>query len=111
MTAQQGIVYRYFRVDADHDVSGDTLELSLDQTTWSSTGVVYIAPGNYPPAVTAANTATPARAGLVGYWWRALTGPGQTLPLQRGTVRVYGRLTDSPEVPWFSWKLYVANDA
>jgi hypothetical protein len=111
VTAQQGIVYRYFRVDADHDVSTDTLELGLSETAWSSTGVVYVAPDDYPPSVLAANAAKPSPTGFTGYWWRAMTGPAQTLPLQRGRNRVFGRLTDTPEAPHFSWMVSIPNDA
>ena len=102
---QAGIVYRYFSVDADHDISSDTLEVSLDETTWNA--LDYLPPVNYPPSVTAADTAHPPASGYSRYWWRALTGPGQALPLDRGVVLLFGRLTDSPEVPNFAWTFRV----
>jgi len=111
VSAQQGIIYRFFRVDADHDVSTDALALSLDGVTFSTAGVTYIAPGAYPASVTAANSSKPPAAGFTGYWWRVLTGPGQTLPLQRGSQTVYGQLTDSPEVPRFAWRVSVDSNA
>jgi hypothetical protein len=52
----------------------------------------------------------PAAAGFTGYWFRVLTGPGQTLPLTRGQNTIIGRVTDSPEVPWFSWSVYVTDE-
>jgi hypothetical protein len=107
LSAQAGIVFRYFRIDASHDVSGDVLALSLDGVTFSATGVTYIAPGAYPASVTAANSSKPPASGFTGYWWRVLTGPGQPLALQRGSNIVYGQLTDSPEVPRFSWRVSV----
>jgi hypothetical protein len=106
-TAQAGIVYRYFRVDADHDVSADPLKLSLDRTTWITSGIDYVAPVDYPPSVIAANTTRPPRSGLTGYWWRALTGPAQTLPLTLGRNIVFGDLTDTPEEPRLAWGVTV----
>lgn len=103
---QSGVVYRYFPVDADHDVSSDVMEASLDDVAW--TGLSYVQPVDYPPSVAAANAARPAPAGYVRYWWRALTGPAQTLPLPTGYVTVYGRLTDNPETPHFEWTFTVA---
>jgi hypothetical protein len=106
---QNGIVYRYFRVDADKDVSGDTLALSLDSgVTWIA-GATYIASGSLPPSVAAVNSASPPAAGRTGYWWQILSGPGQLLPLATGRNVVRGRLTDSPEVPHFAWTVNVGN--
>jgi hypothetical protein len=108
MPAQAGTVYRYFRADADHDISGDPIALSLDGgTTWITTGVDYIAPGALPPGPAAVNAGTPPKAGFAGYWWRVLTGPTTSFPLARGLNAVVGKLTDSPEVPHFGWRVTV----
>lgn len=108
MANQQGMIYRYVRADADHDVSGDPLTLSLDGgTTWITTGVTYIATASLPAAVAAVNTARTPPAGMVGYWWRILTGPGTSFPLNRGPNTVTGRLTDNPETPYFAWRIVV----
>lgn len=106
---QQGTVFRHFRADASHDVSADTLELSTDGgETWSSTGVEYVAPEDWPPEVVAANAASKVRAGYVGYWWRILTGPDGDWPLPVGQKQqVRGRLTDNPETPHFVWYISV----
>lgn len=104
---QAGTVYRYVRLDVDHDVSADTLELSVDQVTWVSTGVVYIATGARPASVIAADTAHPPASGFAGYWWRVLTGPGTAFTTLYNGVTVYGRLTDTPETPHFAWKVTV----
>lgn len=107
---QAGTVYRYLRVDADHDVSSDTLELSFDGgATWVSAGVAFIAEGSWPASVSAANTAAPAAAGLTGYWWRFLSGPDD-IALEIGPNRVLGRVTDSPEIPHFGWTVQVGRN-
>lgn len=104
MTAQAGTVYRYFRVDADHDVSADQLDLSLDGgTTWITSGIEYIPPADLPASCTAKDSTDPPARGYIGHWFRVLTGPGQTLPMRRGTNLVRGRLTDTPEIPYFTW--------
>lgn len=109
MTAQAGTVYWYVRTDADHDISADQLQLSLDEVDWSTTGT-FIAVDDWPPSVAAKDATCPAAAGLTGYWWRLLTGPAN-LALNRGYNRLYGRITDNPETPHFSWILDVAADA
>lgn len=104
---QTGTVFRYFPLEADHDVSADQLEVSLDSgVTWLA--LQYVAVEDYPPSVVAAN-ATPPDAGFTRYWWRALTGPNQPLPLERGIVVLLGRLADSPETPNFAWTFRVGH--
>lgn len=111
MTAQAGTVYRYFRADCDHDISGDNFELSLNtETGWFSIGVEYIAPIDLPASCVARDAADPPDDGFAGYWWRVMTGPGTPLPLQRGKNTVYGRLTDNTEIPHFSWDVFVGVD-
>ncbi len=105
---QASTVYRYLRVDADHDVSLDPFALSLDGgLTWVTTGITYIPVGSLPPGPAAVHAATPTAAGFAGYWFRAMSGPGQTLPLAYGVNEVTGRATDSPESPQFEWRIYV----
>ncbi len=105
---QAGTVYRYLRVDADHDVSADTFALSLDGgLTWITSGITYIPAASLPPGPAAVHAANPPSAGFAGYWWRVLSGPGQPLPLATGVNEVQGRLTDSPEIPMFEWRIYV----
>ena len=105
MTAQAGKINRYFRTLADKDISGDVFEFSLDETAWV-TGT-YVPVGSLPPRPAAVHAANPAPAGFTGYWFSILTGPGTSLILQRGGQRVYGRATDSPELPHFGWDLTV----
>lgn len=97
--AVDDVAYRYVSIDSDHDISGDTLELSLDNTNWYEADYQDTAP---PGAV----QYTAAKAGLTRYWWRILVGAGQNLePTTAGKVVLYGRLTDSPELihPWWSF--------
>jgi hypothetical protein len=105
MTAQAGKIVRYFRVLSDKDVSGDTFEFSLDETAWFPGTFVPV--GSLPPHPAAVHTASPATAGYTGYWFSILTGPGTSLALQRGGQTVYGRATDSPEIPHFGWAFQV----
>lgn len=105
--AQLGTVFRYVRADADKDISADLFELSLDNATWVSGGVVYMPPMSWTPSVTAANTANPLAAGFTGYWWRFLSGPGTSFPLSTGVTVLHGRATDSPEIPHFAWRILV----
>lgn len=106
--AQQGIIYRYLRADADHDVSADPFALSLDGITWVTAGVTFIAVGALPPRPAAVHAANPPDAGMTGYWWRTLTGPTTSFPLNTGRNIIHGRATDSPEEPHFAWTVTVA---
>lgn len=105
IATQAGIVYRCFPLDATHDISADPMEASIDDTTWVA--LDYVEPVDYPPEIIAENTARPVAAGFTRYWWRALTGPAQTLPLAIGVNVIYGRLTDNPEIPHFAWTFSV----
>ena len=105
---QSGIIFRYFRIDCDHNVSSDPLALSIDNgVTWTTSGVTYVAPGSWPPSVINANTSNPVPGAMTGYWWRTLTGPATPFPLQSGNNTLLGKLTDSPEEPHMAWRVYV----
>jgi len=105
MTAQAGTVNRYFRADADKDISGDVVELSLDELAWSA--AAYIATAALPPSIAAVDAATPPPSGRVGYWYVVLTGPSTPFAMLRGTNIVHGRCIDNPEMPHFGWTVYV----
>lgn len=107
MTSQRqaGTVNRYFRADADKDISADVFSMSLDELTW--TPATYIATASLPPSVAAVDAARAPGSGRVGYWFVVLTGPATPLPLLRGTNVVHGRCVDSPETPHFGWTVYV----
>lgn len=108
---QQQIVYRYYRADADHDISTDPFRFSIDDgVTWTDpSAATYIPTGSLPPKPAADDAANPPETGLTGYWFRVLTGPAQPLPLALGLNKVIGWATDSPETPRFSWETYVAS--
>jgi len=92
--------YHYVSLDSDHDISADTLVVSLDQLTWAPTTAVA------EPA-TAAGLDAPA-TGRTRYWWQILTGPGQDVEFPAdGRNILYGRLTDNPETLHLSWTIYV----
>lgn len=103
---QQGSVYRYFRVDSDHDISSATLELCLDKTSWDSTGVEYVAPADLPARPAAVTDDEPPAPGMQVHWFRRMTGPGG-MAVPSGMVTVYGRLTDTVQTPRFAWSFVV----
>lgn len=101
---QAGKTYRYFRADADHDISNDPFAFSIDGgNTWITSTVTYIATGSLPPRPAAVDAGNPPAAGLTGYWWRVQTGPGNPMPLQLGRNVVRGKATDNPEEPHWAW--------
>lgn len=106
MTVALSQVYWYFPVDtaSGTDLSATVLALSLDKTNWFN--ATYVAS---PPAgvVTAAGA---PQSGYTRFWWQAFAGPSQQLPLVYGKQYVHGKLTDTPEVPYFAWVVDVPND-
>lgn len=91
--------YHYVSLDSPDDLTLDTLEVSLDGTTW-----VVANPVSEPAG---AGDLDPPDAGHTRYWWRVLVGPGQTLdPTGLGEPLVArGRLVSTPEVLSASWVL------
>lgn len=108
MVQQAETVYRYFRADADHDISAELFEISPDELGWFP--ATFIATNSLPPPVLKIHNDNPVKAGsgLTGYWWRVFVGPTGAFNLARGSNEVYGRLTDSPELPHFGWTVLVA---
>lgn len=100
--AQSTVTY-CFAIDCDHDISGDRVEFSLDKATWSD-GV----PVGSPSAFLLAAKPTPPK-GMTRYWWSILLGPTQSVKPQEGTSRIFGRLTDSPNVPILDWRITLRN--
>jgi hypothetical protein len=103
---QAGTFYRYFRVDADHDISTAELELSTDKAHWSSTGVEYVALADLPARPAAITREEPPADGMGAYWFRRMTGPDD-LPIPTGMTTVYGRLVDADQTPRFAWSFVV----
>lgn len=98
-TPYPGTVYRYFSIDADHDISADTLNLGLTAAT-VTTAAAYV-----PVPSAGLLAAPPAVAkGYTRYWWRLLMGTGQTLPLYSGPNIVLGILTETPEEDPHKWE-------
>lgn len=94
--------YRYVSLDSDHDISASELELTIDGTTWVTAEPVDEA--DLPPTVVGLKA---PETGRTRYWWRILTGPGQTLvPTSTGQLRLRGRLTDTPEILEPRWVFY-----
>lgn len=98
MSVYPGTTYRYFSIDQDHDVSGDTLRLGLSIDALTETGE-YVP--NPPARLTSLNP--PPATGFTRYWWRLQMGIGQPLGLVCGQNRVLGQLVDSPETEPHKW--------
>ena len=97
--AVNDVQYRYVSLDSDHDISGTTLTIGLDGTTYPVTATSVAAP---PHAV----SLKAPTAGLTRYWWRVLIGPGQTLVPTASTRALHGLLEDSPETLHPKWTFY-----
>ena len=101
----------FFRFDADHDVSGKTVEFSIDDGgTW--------VPASYAstlPALVADENSKPDNApeqGMTGYWFKVLLGQGVTNGgLAVGDNQIVGRLKDgsNPTDEWVvrAWAVQV----
>lgn len=108
MSVAPSKVYRYFAVDADHTITGDVIEVSPDQVSW--TDAVWVTDGTKLTALNAAAAAADCGlppAGLTRYWARILTGPSDYPLTANATNTAYLRLIDSPEVPILEVKFYV----
>lgn len=106
MTLARSKINRFFPIDCDTDITTDTVELSLDQATWT-------------PAVHGAPSAAvqtdylqhhPLRNGLTRYWVKVYTGPDQPIAPVYGIQTVHGRVTDNPDIPYLGWTLTVPTD-
>lgn len=97
-------VYWYFAVDADKDLTSDSMAFSLDLATWSAG--VFAAPSEAAQARILQTH--PVADGYTRFWWQALSGASNDLPFVRDAKQfVYGRLTDSPQIPYFKWYVSV----
>lgn len=97
----------YFAIDCIQDISADDLQLGLDR----SYGVEATYVPSPPAEVVADALATqPVKAGYTRYWWSAMAGPGQDLPLVYGSQRVHGQLTDDPNVIYLAWHVVTPTD-
>lgn len=101
------MIYWYFPIWASADISGDLVELSMDQVTWAT--AEHQDP---PPDVVAAYIADSCGPAGLGdpQWVRILTGPLTVIALSYGSNIVHGRLTDTPETPYFKWTVRVPKD-
>ena len=102
MPLSTSVEYRYFRIDASADITGDLVQLTLDRLTWVT--ATHASPSAGEIAQAAADKPVPG--GKVGYWVRVLCGPAADLPLVLGRNVVTGRVTDSPEIPELTWRVY-----
>lgn len=86
----------FFRWDADHDVSGKTVQFSID-------GGAHWLPGTYVPTASLPaevanennNPDNKTDQGMTGYWFKVLLGAGVTNGLLSiGDNTVHGQLLD-----------------
>lgn len=107
MTAALTQVPYYFAIDCAEDISADELQLSLDRTY----GVTATYVPSPPDEVTSTALASqPVAAGYVRYWWSAMAGPGEDLPLRYGGQQIHGKLTDNDNVIYLAWRVSVPTD-
>lgn len=99
-------IYRYFPIDSDKDITGDLIELSLDNVNF------FTATLNAPSAAVQAAVAkaNPPQLNLTRFWARIMMGPAESLKPVYGNNKVHGRITDNPEVPRLVWDLFVPPD-
>jgi hypothetical protein len=102
-----------FAIDAVHDLSSDVLKFALDKNVLPAgggTAGTHVVPGADPLLDTwlAGLTPRPPK-NTARYWWTLLLGAGQTVSPQQGTSVLYGRLTDSPNLPIFGWRITLPN--
>jgi hypothetical protein len=90
---------RYFSIDADHDISGDVLSLSLDQATWVA--ATYV--GAPSARLTSAKPAVVT--GMTRYWWSMLMGSAGGLVPDVGTDTVFGKLVDGSQTLIYDWPI------
>jgi hypothetical protein len=102
MTVWTGVEYFNFALDSLNDLTGSTFALGLVHGTYPVTGQFVTDTGEL--ARLALNP-KPVPAGHTRYWWKALLGAGQTIELLQGENTVYARLTDSPEVIPYEYKI------
>ena len=94
-------LYRYLSMDADHDLSANTLTVGLTPDAFP-----VVATYQPTPPIGSADV-PPPETGLTRYWWRVLVGPGETLdPEDVGApLTIYGRMVDGAEVRLPVWPL------
>lgn len=109
MTLARSKVYWYFPIytPPSIDISAGLVELSMDQVTWVTAD--HTDPPAEVIATYVADCGVPAWA-TTPQWVRYLTGPATSLALSYGQNTVHGRLTDTPETPYFRWTVNVPND-
>lgn len=103
MTTPATSAPRWFAIDADHDISSDTVEFSLDEVVWD-TGT-----NNNPPqdVIDQSVLAKPIQPGRTRYWFSVDIGPGNVLiPTSFGKAIVHGRVNDVPSTYYLKWEVY-----
>ena len=94
------VIYRFVSLHSDHDISASSLELWLTDPAVKVTAT-SVATATVPPVD------TPVPAGRTRYWWRILWGPGQTLIPVDGPNKLHGKLTDTPEILFYTWTVHI----
>lgn len=104
----QDLAYRHFRVDADQDISGDTVKFGLDAVSWPATGT-FVASNALPPRVAAVDAANTPQAGLTGYWFRIEIGPGQAVQPYVGINMIFAQVSAAPQTKILAWQINIPN--
>jgi len=104
----QDLDYRHFRVDADQDISADTVNFGIDGATFPATGT-FVSSGSLPPRVAAVDAQFPPQAGLSGYWFRLLLGPGQAIQPFVGVNTFFAQVHAAPQIKVLAWQVNIPN--
>jgi hypothetical protein len=102
----------YLSIDCGFDIHNDTLEISTDKSVFAVGGLGGVAATYLPaPAPRLVNKKPGPPEGFSRYWWKIVLGPSQATVLRpaSGSSLIYGRLTDNPDVPVFTWRIYLPN--
>ena len=104
MTVARTLAYWYLPVQVDHDPTGDPFVVSVDGGATFPGTATWFTSATVPPAVLAKVPA--ASPGLTWYFGRILAG-ASGVTLQQGSNTVIGKITDTPQIPWLSWTIYI----
>lgn len=104
MSAARTLAYWYLPVQVDHDPTADPFAISVDGGATFPYTATWFNSATVPPAVLAKVPA--ASPGLTWYFGRILGGVSGVL-LNQGNNTVIGKITDTPQVPWLSWTIYL----
>lgn len=100
----------YLSIDCGFDIHADTLEVAIDKSVFAVGGpggaqATYLP--TPPPRLVNKKPGPPE--GFARYWWQITLGPSQAVKPPPGSSLIYARLIDNPNVPIFTFRVYLPN--